>query len=198
MRSSIGIENRVRKITSAAMWLVSGSMSMSRPSASGSSRAEPDCAASHIAAKLSRSLPPSKAWSMMRRWCCQVAPFEMKLELPSSGCSPAAMRGDFGKSIGRCFRIRSISLGSLQVKLRMKGRGTRPSSRDKAGRIAPTGCHGGNRAGSARARACPAARRVLAGSCRGYPFTGQAMRPGEWVRPAKRSARLCGPAVMAK
>ncbi len=70
----------------------------------GAIRAQAASAAAHMAGKVSRSRPPSKAGSMMRRWRFHVSPLVRKTELPSSGRSPSPTRSDLGKSMGRVLR----------------------------------------------------------------------------------------------
>src|SRR6056297_988954 len=67
------MENSVRKITSAAAWLVSASISTGWPSACASSRATAACPAVSMAGYTSRRRPPSKAGSMIRRCRFHVA-----------------------------------------------------------------------------------------------------------------------------
>jgi hypothetical protein len=80
------MEKSVRKITSAAAWLMTGSMSWF-PRLHPFTAARP---ASSIAGKVSRRRPPSKAGSMIRRCRAHVSPLVRKTEAPSSGRKPFA------------------------------------------------------------------------------------------------------------
>ena len=117
---SMGTENSVRKITSAAAWLVSGSTSISVP-AWAARRRVAETEASHMAGRVWPRRPPSKAGSMMRRCRSHSEPLVTKTDWPSSGASPSRRRLDLGKSRGRACRTSRTSAGSLQTTLRSRG-----------------------------------------------------------------------------
>ena len=117
--------------------------------------------AAHIAGKVSRRRPPSKAGSMMRRWRCHSAPLVRKTERAQKRAQPLAHAVGF-REIHRAGLQHLVDQGGLVDRGRSGRRacGTRPSRRGRAARAAPTGCLAGTAACSARATRGRPARAV--------------------------------------
>ncbi len=112
-----GIENSVRKITSAGGM---GGLRLDVMHPRRQPLAGRACGGQHGGKLSSRRATPSNAGSMMRRWRAQSAPFAMKTPLPNNGARPLRMRFDFGKSPGD-LQDQPDQRGSLQKKLWITG-----------------------------------------------------------------------------
>jgi hypothetical protein len=146
-----------------------------------------------------RAAPPSNAGSMMWRWRIHLSPLVRNTEFPNNGRSLAPTRSDFRKSSGVLSEPVSPAPDHSPNSCERIACEIRPSTHDTTLPAAPTECPGETILDNAKGRPF---QDVMGGAGSYFILVnldaGTSMRDLDGARHPKRSANVCGPAVMLK